>query len=103
MPKRRLPSETWFKNIRPVIWKRDNRRCVRCEKELTLNECHIDHIKSGISSTNKFHNLRTLCRKCHVLRADFRHRGMTSAALRDSIIPANWRMYVWDDEELSKR
>ena len=103
MPKKRLPSETWYKNICPVIWNRDNRKCIRCEKALTLYECHIDHIKSGLAATNKIDNLRTLCRECHVLRSDIRHRGLVSAALRDGIIPVNWRKYVWDEEELSKR
>jgi hypothetical protein len=47
-------------------------------------------------ANNKFSNLRTLCRRCHVLRADMRHRGMVAAALRDGIIPWNWRELVWE-------
>ena len=37
-----------------------------------------------------------LCRRCHVLRADKRHRGMIANALRDGIIPPNWRELVWE-------
>jgi 5-methylcytosine-specific restriction enzyme A len=33
-----------------------------------------------------------------VLRADRSHQGMIAAALRDGIIPANWRELVWDDK-----
>lgn len=40
-------------------------------------------------------NLRTLCRLCHVLRDDDAHRGMTAAALRDGILPLDWRERVW--------
>jgi len=58
----------------------------------------IDHIISGKHGTNDDGNLRVLCRRCHILRADRRHRGMIAAALRDGIIPPTWRALVWDDE-----
>jgi 5-methylcytosine-specific restriction enzyme A len=95
MPKKRLPFETWKNNIRPIVWNRDKKRCVRCEIPVKLTECHIDHIQSGYLSTNKIKNLRTLCRRCHVLRKDFRHRGLISSALKAGIIPPNWRKYLW--------
>lgn len=96
MPKKRTPREIWERNIRPVVWKRDGGKCVRCQTLLGLNEAHIDHIQSGKRASNKLKNLRTLCRRCHVLRADHRHQGMIAAALRDGIIPPNWRELVWD-------
>jgi len=65
---------------------------------VALNECHCDHIRSGKLASNEMANLRTLCRRCHVLRADNRHRGMIAAALRDGIIPPDWRGLVWSDE-----
>jgi len=43
-----------------------------------------------------FISLRTLCRRCHVLRKDMRHRGMIASALRDGIIPPDWRGLVWE-------
>lgn len=95
MPNKRPPREVWA-NIRRIIWKRDGGRCVRCKDEVPLNACHIDHIQSGKRGTNEFRNLRTLCRRCHVLRADPRHRGMIAAALRDGIISADWRTHVWE-------
>jgi 5-methylcytosine-specific restriction endonuclease McrA len=70
--------------------------CIRCKVQLTLEAAHIDHIQSGKRGTNEFKNLRTLCRRCHVLRADMRHRGMIASALRDGIIPSNWRELVWE-------
>ena len=48
MPKKRTPYETWRINIRPIIWNRDNRQCIRCKKSVLLNKCHIDHIVSGL-------------------------------------------------------
>jgi 5-methylcytosine-specific restriction enzyme A len=95
MPKVRVPRETWVKNVRPFIWKRDRKKCVRCGKELSLDKCHIDHIKSGKFANNKFVNLRTLCRRCHVLRDDKNHLGMIASALRDGIIPTDWRKHTW--------
>lgn len=84
---------------------RDNKCCVRCIAEgatpdeafVELEKAHIDHIvplsKGG---TNAMDNLRTLCRKHHVLRKDFAHRGMIASALRDGVIPPDWRKLVWE-------
>ena len=82
--------------LRPIGWERDGRKCVHCETSVALESCHIDHIRSGKLGTNQLSNLRTLCRRCHVLRADKRHRGMIASALRDGVIPPNWRELVWE-------
>jgi 5-methylcytosine-specific restriction enzyme A len=96
MPRHRPPREVWTE-IRRKVWQRDNGECVRCHAELALDECHIDHIRSGKLADNGLANLRTLCRRCHVLRADMRHQGMIASALRDGVIPPNWRELVWED------
>ncbi|KPV48984.1 hypothetical protein SE17_35140, partial [Kouleothrix aurantiaca] len=65
---------------------------------LALDVVHIDHrIPLARGGTNELSNLRTPCRRCHVLRADHTHQGMVAQALRDGIIPPNWRALVWDD------
>lgn len=98
MPKKRQPKEVWLETRRKVL-ARDGYKCSRpsCAVSLTEQSAHIDHIRSGKLGTNRMDNLRSLCRRCHVLRADFRHRGMISAALRDGVIPPNWRQLVWED------
>ncbi len=101
MPKTRQPSEVWAVT-RKRIWLRDEGRCQGpyCKDKvawsLPLDVCHVDHIKSGKLASNMDNNLRILCRRCHVLRADPRHRGLIGAALRDGIIPPDWRPLVWD-------
>jgi len=95
MPKKRPPKEVWAE-LRKIVWERDGGKCVHCHIPVKINECNIDHIKSGKLATNQLKNLRTLCRRCHVLRSDSRHRGMISKALKDGIIPPNWRELVWD-------
>lgn len=95
MPRHRPPKEVWEELWRQV-WQRDGRQCIRCHMPQTLEEANIDHIKSGKNADNSLKNLRTLCRRCHVLRADKRHRGMIGRALKDGIIPPNWRELVWD-------
>lgn len=101
MPKHRPPIELW-RTLRRLVWERDGGRCQGpyCQNAppLPLNRCHIDHIQSGKLGSNRLDNLRVLCRRCHVLRADMRHRGMIASALRDGIIPPNWRRFVWDDD-----
>lgn len=95
MPKKRQPKEIWDETRRRV-WERDGRKCVHCGIPQALEVCHIDHIRSGKLAGNEMTNLRTLCRRCHVLRADERHRGMIAKALADGIIPPNWRELVWE-------
>jgi 5-methylcytosine-specific restriction protein A len=95
MPKKRQPREIWNKTRLKVLEK-DGYSCVRCHSLLTVNTGHIDHIQSGKLGNNHISNLRALCRRCHVLRADCRHRGMTAKALKDNIIPPDWRSLVWD-------
>ena len=96
MPKKRPPKEVW-QELRRIVWERDDRQCVRCHAAVAFDEFHCDHRRSGKLATNALSNLRTLCRRCHVLRADKRHRGLIAAALRDGLIPSDWRPLVWDD------
>lgn len=102
-PKRRPPIEVWV-DLRRKVWERDGGCCqgpyCRDAPPLPLDRCHIDHIRSGKLGSNALKNLRVLCRRCHVLRADSRHHGMIAAALRDGLIPVEWRQYVWDDDSL---
>ena len=100
MPKFRRLSKELNAEKRKQVWLRDEGRCqgpycvISCA--LPLNRCHIDHIVPLSSfGTNHNSNLRTLCRRCHVLRLDFKHRGMIAAALRDGIIDCSWRSLTW--------
>lgn len=95
MPKKRLSDELWSQQ-RERVFERDGGICAHCGANVTLETCHIDHIRSGKLAGNELSNLRVLCRRCHVLRTDFRHRGMIANALRDGIIPPNWRELVWE-------
>jgi len=96
MPRHR-PSYNDWRDIRRKIWLRDGKKCLHCGQIVSLNRCNIDHIKSGKLSDNRLCGLRTLCRRCHVTRMDFRHRGMIASALRDGIIPVQWRELLWED------
>lgn len=95
MPKKRQPREIWLQTRKRIL-QRDNFKCVRCKIHLEESSAHIDHIKSGKLSNNHDSNLRTLCRKCHTLRLDHRHRGMISKALKLGIIDADWRDHLWE-------
>jgi 5-methylcytosine-specific restriction endonuclease McrA len=86
-----------WNHLREKVWTRDSGICAHCRMPITFKAFHLDHIESGKRATNALSNFRVLCRRCHVLRADNRHRGMIASALRDGIIPPNWRELVWDD------
>ena len=97
MPKSRQPREIW-QQTRRKVWERDGGMCQYPygKHPIPLKEAHIDHIRSGKLGTNDMSNLRTLCRYHHVLRSDPRHRGMIAKALKEGLIPPNWRELVWD-------
>jgi len=95
VPRKRQPAEIW-KKTRLKVLERDRYKCVRCQINVLESNAHIDHIVSGKRGSNHLSNLRTLCRRCHVLRADHRHQGMVAKALKDGIIPPNWRELVWE-------
>ena len=88
---------------RQRIWLRDQGKCQGpyCQEmkvwSLPLETAHIDHIREiSCGGNNADENLRTLCRRCHCLRASFAHRGMIAKALQDGIVPPNWRELVWE-------
>ena len=100
--RQRRPSAAIWQQLRQQVWERDGGRCqgpyCRAAPPLALDVVHIDHrIPLARGGTNELGNLRTLCRRCHVLRADHTHQGMVAQALRDGIIPPDWRALVWDD------
>ena len=99
---KRQPQERW-QLTRQRIWQRDSGRCQGpyCQGEpawsLPLRRAHIDHIQElSRGGRNDDANLRPLCRRCHCLRANHSHQGLIASALRDGIIPANWREWVWE-------
>jgi 5-methylcytosine-specific restriction protein A len=100
--RRQLSSE--WQATRTRIWRRDNGHCQgpychhRPFYSLPLNAAQIDHIlERSKGGTDTDANLRTLCRRCHCLRASIAHQGMIAAALREGLIPSDWRSLVWDD------
>ena len=100
---KRQPPSLW-QETRVRIWHRDKGRCQGpycqncCPYSLPLQDAHIDHIQEiSRGGTNADSNLRTLCRRCHCLRASIAHHGMIASALHDEVIPPNWRALVWDD------
>jgi hypothetical protein len=101
LPKHRPPKEIRVE-LRRRVWQRDRGFCqgpyCQSSPPLSLRRCHIDHIHSGKLADNSLRNLRVLCRRCHVLRADPRHRGMIAAVVHASLIPPDWRRFAWAED-----
>ena len=102
MKRHRQPEALW-QQTRQRVWQRDQGRCqgpycrTQPQGSLPLTQAHIDHIVELCrGGSNADSNLRTLCRRCHVLRANLSHRGLIAPALRDAVIPADWRPLVWE-------
>lgn len=57
------------KNIREFIFKRDQYKCLRCNKfDVNLTIDHISPISKG--GENKLSNLQTLCKSCNSIKKD---------------------------------
>lgn len=100
--RRRQPRMIW-QQTRQRIWLRDQGQCQgpycqnRLPYSLPLHRAHIDHVlELSYGGTNADSNLRTLCRRCHTLRASKAHQGMIAQALKAGIIPPDWRSLVWE-------
>ena len=101
MRRRRRPSTARWRSLRQRVWLRDGGCCrgPACvgAAPIPLNAAHIDHIQPlSKAGGSQLENLRVLCRRCHVLRAGHEHQGMIAQALRDGIIPPDWRGLVWE-------
>ncbi|MBD2093454.1 HNH endonuclease [Microcoleus sp. FACHB-1515] len=95
------PSRSTWRITRRRIWERDQGKCQgpyctdTLPYSLPLLVAHIDHVRElSRGGSNRDRNLRVLCRRCHVLRASQPHHGMIAKALRDEIIPPEWRSLV---------
>lgn len=104
MPRRqRRPRGDRWAQLRRLVWERDRGRCqgpyCRDTGPIPLEQAHIDHrLPISAGGSNELANLRVLCRRCHVLRVGRAHEGMIAAALRDGVIPPDWRALAWSDE-----
>lgn len=96
------PSAIWTTRRR-LVWERDGHQCVRCHVSLEFRAAMIDHLDNGPRATHEQANLRTLCRRCFVLREANLKTGLTANALRDGVIEPNWREQVWSDAERRQR
>lgn len=103
MPRHRPPREIW-RALRIIVLERDGYACTHCRAPVhdddtyDATQANVDHIVSGKRGTNKVPNLRTLCARCHVTRADNRHRGMMARALAAGVIPPDWPSLAWEDD-----
>lgn len=71
--------------------------CIGKETPLPVDGFHVDHIKPlSAGGTNHKSNLRVLCPVCHGLRADFKHRALTTKLRAKGLLPINWRDLVWE-------
>jgi 5-methylcytosine-specific restriction endonuclease McrA len=66
---REILSGDDYEARRREVWERDAQRCVRCYKPLSLDGCHIDHIKKRRSGggfrNDRLEDLQTMCGICH--------------------------------------
>jgi 5-methylcytosine-specific restriction enzyme A len=103
MGKTKRQHKAEWKKTRKRIWERDQGKCQgpycidTLPYSLPLWQADIDHIvELSNGGSNRDRNLRVLCRRCHVLRASHAHQGMISRALKQGLIPADWRPLVWE-------
>ena len=92
---RRLLAQPWrvgysdpmYARNRPLVFKRDGGRCVRCGFDVSPRAYICDHIiPLSEGGTSAIENLQTLCRSCskRKTRNDRRRRARTGARERES-------------------
>jgi hypothetical protein len=72
-------STAWWKNLRKIIYKRDNWMCQMCLKKCNSNiQCHhIIPVSDG--GGHQLDNLVTLCKSCHLKIHNLLKRGYQNA------------------------
>jgi DNA-binding Lrp family transcriptional regulator len=51
------------------VLKRDNYKCIYCNKNLTKNNWHLDHVKPlSKNGKNEFNNLAASCKTCNLMK-----------------------------------
>ena len=94
---KRLSPWAWHP-LRKQVYERDEGICQYPygKHEVGYEEFHCDHIVPlSRGGNNKIDNLRVLCAMHHVLREDA-HQQMIAWALKNEIIPPDWRSLVWN-------
>jgi HNH endonuclease len=80
-------AEDWSLR-RQAVHSRDHGMCLRCGGRVTVEECHVHHMKkSKHGGTNALENLATLCRDCHCMMPGHEHmRVRISYALFEGVL-----------------
>jgi 5-methylcytosine-specific restriction enzyme A len=91
------PHATISAHVHRRVWERAGGRCTHCGAAIPRGQPYTDLATLDLAGRYRYtvDQLRLLCRRCQVLRGN--KPGMVATALRDGIIPPNWRELVWDD------
>ena len=66
--KHKITKETEIsKNVKMTVWKRDNHRCIFCQKEVSWEYANSQYIKRSKLGMGIPENLMTNCERCHNL------------------------------------
>jgi 5-methylcytosine-specific restriction endonuclease McrA len=88
-----------FRELRPLVMKRDGQRCVLCEATDRLEVHHIDENPLN----NRTANLVTLCRPCHETVHFSAEKETLSARLKTHAETPLSTTYRWKKQSASSR
>lgn len=94
---RTAASQNWRK-VRQAILERDEFRCTCCSRpESVVESFHVDHgVPRGQGGSDRFRNLRTLCKRCHKAKHGDGYAPMLefqSSGQMDEYTFAYWRHF----------
>ena len=83
--------------VKKVVWKRDNHKCIFCDKEVPLFNANSHYIKRSHNGLGIEENVMTNCDECH--------RKFDDSILRKNMIPLAKKHFKskyedWDEEDL---
>lgn len=97
--KHRTTKETEIKKeTKIVVWKRDNKKCIFCEKYVTWNYACCHYIKRSALGKGIEQNIFTACDDCH----KHQEEGINSNAMTEYVRCYLKNIYKedWNEEDL---
>ena len=99
-PKKRTKALGITKNVKLIVWERDNHKCIFCDKYVPWNYANSHYIKRSHGGLGIEQNIMTNCQECHDL---FEHSESRKKMLNIAKNHLKTKYDNWDEKDLIYR